>query len=261
MELSSQNLRSLLRVLNHLDTELETYVFILESWYKTPVHDERRLVSWVLGSYTSCNHLFLVFWFSLQNQKRFRILGYWVSDCFVLLPIFTSFYLDQFLLVYFIILSQYPHTWLFYTGCISEHAIAAKGCVSSFFFLFFLISRRRRIGAHSAVDIQGCSFTHFSLWYCAVMLFTILVVGGFVFLVPVFIYSFPCCMFWSGAEPIDGFCAIFPFYYCTKLAAYVLSVRVHFLTELANFPGARVISLSANPDLFHAFFDIGFKWS
>jgi len=78
------------------------------------------------------------FWFSLQDQKRFRILGYWVSDCFVLLPMFTSFYLDQFLLVYFTILSQYPHTWLFYTGCISEHAIAAKGCVWFLFIYFFL---------------------------------------------------------------------------------------------------------------------------
>lgn len=173
---------------------------------------------------------------------------------------FTSFYLDQFLLVYFILLSQYPHTWLFYTGCISEHAIAAKGCVSSFSSFFSYIT-------------EATNWSSLCCWHTGVLFYALFPLilcshalhyagsGRFCFLVPVFIYSFPCCMFWLGAEPIDGFCTIFPFYYRTKLAAYALSVRVHFLTELVNFPGARAISLSTNPDLFHAFFDIGFKWS
>jgi len=81
--------------------------------------------------------MFFGFPFKTKNDFEYWVIGFLIV---LLLPMFTSFYLDRFLLVYFIILSQYPHTWLFYTGCISEHAIAAKGCVSSFSSFFSYIT-------------------------------------------------------------------------------------------------------------------------
>lgn len=121
--------------------ELGTNFSLLESWYKTPAYDGRQPFSCVGGPI----HLVITFLlfsrcFFAQDQKRFRMLDYRFSSCSVLLLMFVLFCLEQFL-VYLTLLSQYPHTWLFYTGCISERAIAVRGCVQFFCFFVFHITR------------------------------------------------------------------------------------------------------------------------